>query len=92
MRKAKAEQVFKAIREFYQSKGENIPEKAWCFRDHTHEGLSEGSWSLACEGYLDYDWPWLLGEELFMGNVDGLPDGVFLEPINGCTLGIHDDK
>lgn len=90
MNKAKAQQVFAAIREYHKSTGDDITEDGWLLADHHHEGLSEGSWSLACEGYLEYDWPWLFTEELFKGNVSGLPDGIFLEPINGCTLGIHD--
>lgn len=85
MRKEKAEAVLAAIAAHHQ-----VPVEALSLFDHDHEGLSKGSWVVVGEGVLQYEWPWLFTEEQYKGNVPGLPDGVFLEAINGCSLGIYD--
>lgn len=54
--------------------------------DHTHEGLAEGSWSIAYEG--DYDWPMDVSERQFL-HPEEFPREVFLEPIAGWCLGVY---
>lgn len=47
-----------------------------------HEGLSRGSWSIAWEGSgIDF-WP---------GSFETSVPGVFVEPINVCTIGLYDE-
>jgi hypothetical protein len=92
MKREKAEAVKAAVARYFKSIGDEVPEHEWIFRDHDHEGLSEGSWSLGCEGYLESNWPWEFTEEVYKGLVPELPEGVFLEAVNGCVLGIHDDN
>lgn len=91
MHRKKAERVFDAVAKHFKSLGEEVPAYEWIFHDHTHEGLSPGAWSLACEGYLEYDWPFAITEEQYRGNLQGLPEGVFLEAVSGCVLGIYDE-
>lgn len=54
--------------------------------DHTHEGLSEGSFSIALEGFED--WPMLVTESLAQGTCT-LPAGVFAEPLNNWALAVY---
>lgn len=90
MNRKKAEAVFAVIREYHKEQGDDITEDGWFLADHHHEELSEGSWSLACEGYLEYDWPWRFTEAVFNKEVPGLPEGVHFEAVNGCVLAIYD--
>jgi hypothetical protein len=92
MKREKAEAVKAAVAGYFKDIGQEVPDDQLRLFDHNHEGLSAGSWSLACEGWLDYDWPWYFGEAVYEGKVKGLPEGVFTEPVNGCVLGIHDNN
>lgn len=89
MHKKKALAVKAAIQNRLAELGVEIPEDGWIFRDHTHEGLTPGAWSLACEGHMEADWPWRLSQDVTLRAVLG--ETVFLEAINGCTLGIYDN-
>lgn len=91
MHEARAKRVWALVRRYFADEGfADVPDSEWIFRDHTHEDLSPGAWSLACEGSLPPDWA---------VEVSGAPEVraemkhlvVFLEPINGCILGIYDD-
>lgn len=55
--------------------------------DHTHEGLSPGSWSLAFEGM--YEWPFLITEDVHTH--PGKYGPVFLEVGAGWRLHIYPD-
>lgn len=46
-----------------------------------HEELSPGSWSIAWEGS---------GRDFWPGSFETSVPGVFVEPINVCTIGLYD--
>lgn len=52
---------------------------------HAHEGLAPGAYSIAFEGA--YDWPQQVSVRQFEPGV--LPEGVFVEPINGWALAVY---
>lgn len=90
MHKKKALAVKAAIQNRLAELGQSVPEVGWLLADHTHEQLSAGSWSLACEGYMEADWPWRISQDEQLRAVLG--ESVFMEAINSCTLGIYDNK
>jgi hypothetical protein len=56
--------------------------------DHEHEELRPGSWSIFWEGGNAPD-EWVFSEKL-AENVRRVTDNrVFIEPINGCVLGVY---
>lgn len=56
--------------------------------DHTYDNLPEGSWTVSHEGWRgENPWPY---EVTLQSSATGLPEGVFLEPINHYSLGIFD--
>jgi hypothetical protein len=73
-----AEKVLQDIRERFSdddmSTGPNL-------RDSQHEGLPSGSWSIDWE---DNGWDWAIA---YSNNHSS--KSVFVEPINGYTLGIY---
>jgi hypothetical protein len=55
--------------------------------DHTHEGLSRGSWSIFWEGDAPEDWT---SSEELAANIRKATGGrVHVEAINNCILGVH---
>lgn len=53
--------------------------------DHTHEEVSEGSWTIALEGA--YEWPHYLTEAYYKGEFTA-PEGWTFEPYTGwCMIG-----
>jgi hypothetical protein len=57
-------------------------------RDHDHEDLSPGSWSIDWEGGdAPYDWTFLFVDRQYESRT--IPAGVFIEPINGVILGVY---
>ncbi|ATE85471.1 hypothetical protein SEA_OZZIE_67 [Streptomyces phage Ozzie] len=75
-----AEQVLAKLEELYPL------DKGYFFlADHDHEGLPEGSWSIALEGW---DWTYEVSERQHT-NPEDFPEGVFLEPIASWCLGIY---
>ncbi|AKY03749.1 hypothetical protein AVT26_gp67 [Streptomyces phage Lannister] len=75
-----AEQVLAKLKELYPL------DAAWfALYDADHEGLPEGSWSIALEGW---DWTYEVAERQFTHPED-FPEGVFLEPIASWCLGIY---
>lgn len=87
MERAKAELVVTALTKHFQGKFQETPE--FFLADHNHEELSEGSWSIAWEGWWGQN-PWTY-EVTMYGPVADLPEGVFLEPINSWCLGVFED-
>lgn len=54
--------------------------------DHEHEQLPVGCWSIFWEGNSPTDWVF---SDTLRSNVETATDGrVFIEPINGCILGV----
>lgn len=72
----------------------NAPDEAWLLADHHHEELKPGHWSLASEGYLPYDWPWLCVDdtEFTQRLKNDVGWWVELEAINGCILAMYDRR
>lgn len=66
----------------------HVAESDLIVRDHTHEGLSAGAWSIAHEGG-QYDWPYLYTEAAYAGTVPETPRGWHLEAVNGCCLAAY---
>lgn len=92
MFRARAEGVFAVVRRYFADQGfADVPDGEWIFRDHEHEELPPGSWSLACEGNLPPDWAVEVSDDAEV-RAEMRHRGVFLEPILGCILGIYDDK
>ena len=89
MHRKKALAVKAAIQNRVAELSQSVPEDGWLLADHTHEQLSAGSWSLACEGYMEADWPWRISQDEQLRAVLG--ESVFMEAINSCTLGIYDN-
>ncbi|WJN62693.1 hypothetical protein [Streptomyces phage phiScoe10] len=75
-----ADAVLAAIREMFPDDAE------FTLYDADHEGLSEGSWSIACEGLED--WPHAVTDRIYF-HPDEFPEGVYLEPIAGWCLGVY---
>lgn len=90
MNESRAKRVVAVVERYFADEGfADVPDSEWIFRDHTHEELPPGSWSLACEGYLPPDWAVeVSGDPEVRAEMQRL--GVFLEPILGCILGIYD--
>jgi hypothetical protein len=88
MNKQRAEYAFNIIVGWFAEQGEIVPHSEWGLFDHHHEELSEGAWSLACEGYLDPEWAITAAASEELRN--RLGTHVFIEPILGCILGIYD--
>lgn len=90
MHKKTATKIWVIIAGWFYEQGTWTPPEAWGLYDHTHEDLSEGAWSLACEGYLDPEWAVIAAgsEELRKR----LGRNILLEPIYGCVLGIYDTE
>lgn len=84
----RAKKITVIIAGWFAEHGEWTPPEAWGLYDHTHEQLSEGSWSLASEGYLDPEWAIIAAQsEELCGRVGR---DILLEPILGCILGIYE--
>jgi hypothetical protein len=86
MERAKAELVVDALTKHFQEKFHETPE--FFLADHNHEELSEGSWSIAWEGWMGQN-PWTYEVTLY-GPVPNVPEDVFLEPINSWCLGVFE--
>lgn len=86
MERAKAELVVDALTKHFQEKFHETPE--FFLADHNHEELSEGSWSIAWEGWMGQN-PWTYEVTLY-GPVPNVPKDVFLEPINSWCLGVFE--
>ncbi|WJN63007.1 hypothetical protein [Streptomyces phage phiScoe25] len=50
-----------------------------------HEGLPEGSWSIANEA--GWEWTYEVGDKAYQN--PEVPEGVFLEPIASWNLGVY---
>lgn len=87
MIRGKAELVVQELTKHFEKKFGVTPD--FFLADHNHEELSEGSWSVAYEGWAGDDpWPY---EVTLWGTPENLRiAGVFLEPINSWCLGIFD--
>lgn len=86
MNREKAELVVEAIRT--QLKDDFNVNVDLYLSDHTYDSLPEGSWTVSHEGWRgDYPWPY---EVTLQTGVEGMPDGVFLEPLNHYSIGIFD--
>lgn len=55
--------------------------------DHTHEGLSKGSWSIFWEGAVE-EWTYDASGKLAERVRKATGGRVFIEPINTCILGV----
>jgi hypothetical protein len=86
MERAKAELVVDALTKHFQEKFHETPD--FFLADHNHEELSEGSWSIAWEGWSGQN-PWTYEVTLY-GPVSNVPEDVFLEPINSWCLGVFE--
>ncbi|QDP44271.1 hypothetical protein KGG70_gp13 [Streptomyces phage Celia] len=82
MKRETAEQVLAKIEEMHP-----LDKGNFFLADHDHEGLSEGSWSIALEGAGE--WPMAVADRQFE-EPDWLPEGVFVEPIASWCLGVYD--
>ncbi|WJN62850.1 hypothetical protein [Streptomyces phage phiScoe2] len=71
-----AEQVLATLREIFP-----LDADYFALYDADHEGLPEGSWSIALEGW---EWTYEVSE-----HAEKFPEGVFLEPIASWCLGIY---
>lgn len=87
--KNRAVKIWVIIAGWFNEQGTWTPPEAWGLFDHTHEGLSEGAWSLASEGYLDPEWAIIAAQSEELCARVG--KDVMLEPIYGCVLGIYED-
>lgn len=94
MNRDEAETVVKIIADHFAAGGFDVPfeELLRGLRDHNHEGLREGNWSLAYEGGdLPDEWTYGVGSDskvrsnLVFAGLD-----VMLEPRNHVILGIID--
>lgn len=88
MNRKRAEFIRDTIVGWFAEQGEIVPHSEWGLFDHHHEELSEGAWSLACEGYLDPEWAIQAAASAELCARVGRD--IFLEPIAGCILGIYD--
>jgi hypothetical protein len=86
MNREKAELVVDALRK--QLKEEFNVNADLRLSDHTYDNLQEGAWTVSYEGFRGKN-PWPYEVELQRG-VNGVPDGVFIEPINHYSVGIFD--
>jgi len=73
-----AEAVLAEVKDRFREAGWFVNEAN--LRDHNHEGLSEGSWSIDWEGVSPEDWA--------IGYKTEVP-GVHVEPILSFVLGIY---
>ncbi len=70
-----------------------IPEDEFFVRDHEHEQLSPGAFSIAFEGWVDPDpkrsteWPYLVSQSQHV-TPDPYP-GLFLEPLSHWGLAVY---
>lgn len=86
MNREKAELVIRALENHFRNNLHANP--FFTLSDHTYDSLPEGSWTISHEGWSgENPWPY---EVTLQSSVDGLPDGVRLEPINHYSLGIFD--
>ncbi len=90
MNHSKATQVKLGLKKYFWENYGVVPD--FFMADHNHEEIREGSWSIAWEGWEDeYGSPWAYCiPERAKYDIYGIPDDVFLEPIIGCILGVHD--
>lgn len=86
MNRAKAELVVEALTNHFKTKFNETPE--FFLADHNHEELTPGAWSIAYEGWWGEN-PWTY-EVTMYGPIEGLPEGVFLEPVASWCLGVYD--
>lgn len=66
----------------------DVPVNDLFVADHTHEEVSEGSWTIALEG--QYDWPYLFVHNTIQRPAP--PEGYGLEAYTGWALLIYRDK
>lgn len=77
MNKAKALKVLAEVQMYVGDHSEDGPK----LMDHNHEGLSEGSWSIAYEGGMD----------MWACHFRTKVPGVWTEAIMGCIMGVYDE-
>lgn len=90
MKQETAEQVRKALTEYFEDKYGDAPD--FGLHDHEHEELEEGAWSINAEGWYDEHgelWAYCLPEPEALKPF-GFPEGVWLEPIYGWLVGVYD--
>lgn len=75
------------VKAYFGGFGE-MSDEVFFIADHDHEGLSEGSWSIAAEGVLPFEWTVRFSwQESVRKALAAF--GMWAEPINGCILAIH---
>lgn len=86
MKRETAELTVKALKIHFTDNFHTEPD--FRLSDHTYDKLTPGSWTVSHEGWRgENPWPY---EVTLQSSVNGLPEGVFLEPINHYSLGIFD--
>lgn len=85
--RAHAEMAAAMIKGYFGGFGE-MGDDQFFIADHEHEGLTEGAWSIACEGHLPVEWTVQFSwEESVRKALAAF--GMWAEPINGCILAIY---
>lgn len=86
MNRTKAELVVEALKK--QLKEEFNVNADMYLSDHTYDNLPEGAWTVSYEGFPGKSpWPY---EVTLKTGAEGVPSGVFLEPLNHYSVGIFD--
>lgn len=92
MDRSEASKITRIIEATWTQSG--MPAPPWSLNDWRHEDLPVGSWSLASEGVLPYDWPWMCVDNIELTTRLRQKVGwwVELEAINGCILAMYDRR
>lgn len=85
--RAHAEMAAALIKGYFGEFGE-MADEVFFIADHGHEGLSEGSWSIACEGVLPFEWTVEVSYREDMRTALAA-FGMWAEPVNGCILALY---